>query len=117
MAPVAAVLLAILLGVSACGGSDSGSRPSSSAALTLVDPNPLTVRGSGFQPGERVRLELGSGRATTRARASEHGSFRSSFDVPMTRCDRVRVIAIGSKGSRVVFKRLPAPACLPVRER
>ena len=116
MAPVAAVVLAILLGVSACGGSDSGSGPASSAALTLAGTNPLTVRGSGFLPGESVRLELGSG-ATTRARATEQGSFRASFAAPVTRCDRVRVIAIGSKGSRVVLKRLPAPACLPMREK
>ena len=115
MVPVTAVLLGILLGVSACSGSGSG--PSSSAALTLARTNPLIVRGSGFQPGERVRLELGPSGATTRARASEHGSFRASFDAPVTRCDRVRVIAIGSKGSRVVLKRLPAPACLPVREK
>jgi hypothetical protein len=117
MAPVTAVLLGILVAVSACSGSTSGSGPSSTAALRLADTTPLTVRGSGFQPAERVRLELGSSGATTRARASVRGSFRASFDVPVTRCDRVRVVAIGSKGSRVVFKRLPGPACLPVREK
>jgi hypothetical protein len=116
MAPITAVLLGILLAVSACSGSGSGG-PSSSAALRLAGTTPLTVRGSGFQPGERVRLELGSSGATARARASGRGSFRASFDVPVTRCDRVRVIAIGSKGSRVVFKRLPAPACLPAHEK
>jgi hypothetical protein len=115
MAPVTALLLGIVFGISACSGAGSG--PSSSAALTLARTNPLTVRGSGFHPGERVRLELGSSGTTTSARASEHGAFRASFDVPVTRCDRVRVIAIGSKGSHVVFKRLPAPACLPVREK
>jgi hypothetical protein len=117
MAPVTAVLLGILFAVSACSGSGPGSGPSSSAALSLADTSPLTVRGSGFQPGERVRLDLGSSGATTLARASGRGSFRASFDVPVTRCDRIRVIAIGSKGSRVVLKRLPAPACLPVREK
>ncbi len=115
MAPVTAVLLGILLAVSACSGSGSG--PSSSAALRFAETTPLTVRGSGFQPGERVRLDLGSSGATTWARASGRGSFRASFDVPVTRCDRIRVMAIGSKGSRVVLKRLPAPACLPVREK
>jgi hypothetical protein len=33
--------------------------------------------------------------------------------VTATRCDVVRVVAVGSRGSRAVLKYLPSPACLP----
>jgi hypothetical protein len=51
----------------------------------------------------------------TAATASPQGSFVASFETPMTRCDRVRVIAIGSDGSHAVLKLLPAPACIAAR--
>jgi hypothetical protein len=81
------------------------------ASLSLVRKAPLTVRGERFRPGERVRLRAMLHRKTA-ATASPQGSFVASFQTPTTRCDRVRVIAIGSEGSHAVLKLLPPPACI-----
>jgi hypothetical protein len=84
------------------------------ATLRLVRKAPLTVRGEHFTAGERVRLRAMLHRPTA-ATAGPNGSFVATFQAPTTRCDRVRVIAIGSEGSHAVLKLLPAPACIAAR--
>ncbi len=84
------------------------------ATLSLVRKTPLTVRGEHFEAGERVRLRAMLHRATA-ATAGPSGSFVATFQTPTTRCDRVRVIAIGSEGSHAVLKLLPAPACIAAK--
>jgi hypothetical protein len=113
---VVAALLLVALGL-ALGFTvayDSGDNPTRSASLRLVAKTPLTVRGEHFRPGERVRLRAMLRRKTA-AIAGPQGSFLASFQAPTTRCDRVRVIAIGSEGSHAVLKLLPAPACIAAR--
>lgn len=115
------LLLLVLLGFAGLGGSSSGfssagSGPAPEAKLQLVDRKPLTVRGSGFQPGERVALKVVLRKPQRKpVQANARGAFRASFGVPVTRCDLVRVLAIRSGGRRVVLKLLPPPACKPVR--
>jgi hypothetical protein len=85
------------------------------AALRVVDWTPLTVRGTGFAPGEHVRLTLRTGRprAVSRtARAGSAGTFRAAFGlfVALEPCrGSIVVTATGSRGSRASVKR----ACLP----
>ncbi|HEV8687160.1 MAG TPA: hypothetical protein VGQ84_07780 [Gaiellaceae bacterium] len=83
--------------------------------LRLAKLQPLTVVGRSFPAGERVRVRvLAPVTAFRWTRADRNGSFTVRFgDIPATRCDVIRVIAVGSGGSRVVLKELPAPACSP----
>jgi hypothetical protein len=86
------------------------------AALRLQDRSPVTVAGSGFERGERVRVTLFRETSTKRVvRAGRPGTFVVTFTgATMSRCDRVRVLAVGGRGSRAVLKILPAPACMPL---
>jgi hypothetical protein len=93
---------------------DPGGKEARVASLRLVKKSPLTVRGEHFRGAERVRLRAMLHRPTT-ATANSQGSFVASFGKLTTRCDRVRVIAIGSEGSRAVLKLLPRPACIAAR--
>jgi hypothetical protein len=75
----------------------------------------LTIRGTGFRAREAVRIDLiavENGRR--RAVASPTGSFTARFDgVSLTRCDVVRAVAVGSRGSRAGLKYWPSPAWMP----
>ena len=71
-------------------------------ALTLVDRDPLTVRGVAFRPNERVKLLVTPGPVTRRARAGVRGGFRVSLGFTPGRCDDVVVQAIGEHGSRAM---------------
>lgn len=84
------------------------------ASVALVSKSPVTVRGTGFRVRERVQVRIEGSVARTRSiRATAGGAFVVRFDgVTVTRCDMVRIVAIGGAGSRAVQKYLPAPACL-----
>jgi hypothetical protein len=121
MRKAAAVLALIACGATAASSSAGGS---GKASLRLVDRDPLTVRGYGFKPRERVRvtasvpesrmLVSGPQPLSRVIRASATGSFRVVFsDIPFDRCTWVRVAAIGGQGSRAMLKVLPSPMCAP----
>lgn len=83
-------------------------------SLRLTAYQPLTVKGQRFAPRERVRVEVsGSMRATRRIVTTRLGTFTVRFEhVRPSRCDLIRVVAVGGSGSRATVKLLPAPACL-----
>jgi hypothetical protein len=101
-------LLAVLaLAGAACGQQTSmhGNSKTTSAKPTLaaVQQQPLTVQGTGFQPGEKVRLAAkGLKSSSTSATADADGTFEATFH-GLKECDSVTVSAIGSKGSRTEF--------------
>lgn len=79
-------------------------------ALRIVKLAPTTVRGSGFQAGERVRVTLSTARAqSVRAgRASPVGNFTVAFPlrIAIEPCHGTLVIvAQGSLGSRAIVRR------------
>jgi hypothetical protein len=114
-AAVAALLLlafGLVVGFTLVRSSDDAQ--ARAASLRLVRKAPLTVRGEHFRPGERVRLRAMLNRGTV-ATAGDRGSFVAQFGAPKSRCDLVRVIAVGSEGSHAVLKLLPAPACIVAR--
>jgi hypothetical protein len=82
-------------------------------ALRPLDLDPLTLRGTAFKPGERVKLLLSAPPVsrTKAVRAGELGRFRVVFAIAPGRCDAVVVQAIGSRGSRATFRR-DAPDCV-----
>jgi hypothetical protein len=79
-----------------------------SARLSLTALHPLTVRGSAFQPGERVQLVLlAQGRRFVISRtANSLGSFTGRFarDVFADRCAGYSVEGVGSLGSKAVYR-------------
>ena len=69
---VLTALAVALLATSTALGAADARRP----ALRITDLAPLTVRGSNFRPGERVKLFVNAGRPITRAvRAGARGGF------------------------------------------
>jgi hypothetical protein len=105
------LLAALALAASACGqaADPSASKTTTSTTtaamptLAPVQQQPLMVKGTGFQPGEKVRLAakgLKSSQAT--ATADSTGSFEATFH-GLRPCDSVTVAAVGSKGSRTEF--------------
>jgi hypothetical protein len=82
---------------------------SARARVTVLDTAPFTVRGSGFQPAERVALLV-----TVKSRwertvvASSTGSFVARFTGPTIRpCSAYFVRARGNRGSLAVIKLIP----------
>lgn len=110
-APIAFALVAV------CGAVAVPASSGVSATLRLQDRSPITVAGAGFNRGERVRVTLTMDtnmRKTTRT--DRRGAIRVIFSgATAARCDMIRVIAVGSGGSRATLKILPAPACMPQR--
>jgi hypothetical protein len=94
------------------GGQSTGS-PGGNPSLRVVDLQPLTIRGQGFAVRERVRVNLsGMTQASRRVIVNRFGVFNLRFvKVTATRCDLIRVVAIGGGGRRTWLKWLPAPAC------
>jgi hypothetical protein len=96
-------------------GLGAGSTSKRHAALRLVKPAPLQVVGSRFVARERVRIRASAGAVSVskRARASQDGTFTVTFSFGAGHCAGLRVVAVGSAGSRAILKRLPLPACMP----
>lgn len=82
------------------------------STLRIVSARPLVVAGSGFKPGERVRVVVrhGDRRWTKYVRVGSARAFSLPFGtLPVSRCGLVAQ-AFGSLGSRAATK--PAePAC------
>jgi hypothetical protein len=97
----AAAVIAIVVAQTS-GSSSTEPKPVRRAQISPTGQSPLTVRGTGFRPRERVRLAVKgrTGRVTTRAGANGTfvAVFKNVFD-----CGSVTVSATGSKGSRASF--------------
>jgi hypothetical protein len=103
-----ALLAAAALASTAVGVGASASTPT--ASLRLVDNDPLTLRGSAFQPGERVRVtvRMQPRRWERRVRAGPAGAFRVVFQQvqfgdPCT--TDFHATAVGREGSIARLKR------------
>src|SRR5919201_1980885 len=104
-----------LIAVAAVAAISAAGATTAAPTLSLAGRQPLVVRGTHFQPRERVRVTVYADETrTARVRASASGSFLVSFPgmVLVDRCTGLRVRAAGSQG-RVALLKLPLPACLP----
>ena len=103
---------AVLLAAIAAG--ERGDTGSTSAKPRLsVDLAPFAVGGTGFQPGETVRIMVRGGVASSRtAKANAAGRISMRFPgVRVEQCAKLLIVtAIGDKGSRAQVRRMPA-AC------
>jgi hypothetical protein len=106
-----AAVAALLLVATACGQtSDSDEAASrttvaSRPQLAPVGQTPLTVKGTGFQPNEKVQVGAkgavkGSSTATTAADSS--GTFVVRLP-GLNNCDSITVVANGSTGTHAEF--------------
>ena len=83
----------------------------SRAQISPVQSRPLEVKGTGFQPGEKVTLSAkGLQNAHATATADNSGEFDATFR-GLKNCDSVTVTAVGSKGSHAEFN-LSQIACM-----
>jgi hypothetical protein len=93
------------LALTACGQSAAPSASSTSPQRPELRPtsqSPLRVAGTGFRPGEKVRLVADAPHKQVKnARADSSGSFTAAF--PGLSCGSITVTATGSKGSRAEF--------------
>jgi hypothetical protein len=109
------LVLGVAAGLAAAAvvsASTAGSR-ASKPALRLTKAAPITLRGTSFRSGERVRVSATSRTtAVKRAAAGANGSFVVRFAIPYDRCEGLLVVARGALGSRAVYKR-PMLECPP----
>jgi hypothetical protein len=110
MGAVAAAASALLL-----AGLGAASTSTRHASLRLLKQSPYQVGGSGFAARERVRVVASAAQVsvTKRVRASRRGTFAAAFSFGAGHCSGLRVVAVGSAGSRATLKRPPLPACMP----
>jgi hypothetical protein len=97
-------------GSNAPGGSNAPTAKTGASALAgkarimPVGMNPLKIKGTGFVPGERVRVTETSGpRVTRMVTAGARGGFVVALPVSVAQRCGANVVAKGDKGSRAGF--------------
>ncbi len=98
-------LIAVVLAVAAAPATSAGVRPG--PTLRMVDPDPLTVLGTGFKPRERVVVTARGDMEPVRVLliASRVGRFRATLNTAFDPCTGPAVIrAAGVKGSIAALK-------------
>jgi hypothetical protein len=110
-AAVVAALLGVLLGAVAAAAPAAAAK----ASVRIVKLTPLTVRGTGFKPAERVTLTLSAGAAgTARGTATAAGVLTVSFPkTKVTACTAYTLRAVGAAGTKVTFRRTVTSSCKP----
>ena len=102
------VLASLALGV---GVSSSDAGIAGQTKVRVLDSSPLTLRGVGFERGERVRLTVSLGERTVvrTLRTGSAGGFTTSFvAMRYDRCSgSLGVKAVGARGSRVSWELVP----------
>jgi hypothetical protein len=89
--------------------------PAPPERLRLADTDPVTVRGTGFKPYERLRLTVAArDRFVRRASAGPGGTFTMRLPgVDLNTCTGFSITVTGSQGSRATFKRAPGVCAEP----
>ncbi|MGH8732939.1 MAG: hypothetical protein ACREVB_04580 [Burkholderiales bacterium] len=105
--PAIALLVAVVLGCGA-GTADGGSEAPARASLQVISQAPMTIQGRGFRSQESVRVTA-AGRQW-HPKASSRGSFVLTLR-GATPCKIVRIVAVGSGGSRAILRIIPTRAC------
>jgi hypothetical protein len=108
------VLIAALFAAAAFGQAVAATPR---ATLRLVDDtSPVTLRGSGFQPREHVRVVAvaGSTQSVYRTIATRRGRFVVKLAwVDPNACAGLSIRAVGSDGTRATLKRAPGQCAVP----
>jgi len=104
-----ALLVTVALGCGA-GTAVGGSETATKASLQVIRQTPLTIQGHGFRSQENVRVSA-AGRQW-RPKAGARGSFVLTLR-GANRCSIVRIVAVGSDGSRAILRIMPLRSCGP----
>lgn len=102
-----ALLATVALGYAA-GTAAGGSVAATKASLQVIRQTPMTIRGQGFRSQESVRVSA-AGRQWY-PKSSARGSFVLTLR-GANRCKIVRIVAVGSDGSRAILRIVPARQC------
>jgi hypothetical protein len=108
-------VLAALLGVLLCAVAATAPAAATKATVRIVKLSPLTIRGIGFKPAERVTVTLSAG-ATGSARGIATAAGTVTVTIPkakVTACTAYTLRAVGANGTKVTFKRTVAASCKP----
>jgi hypothetical protein len=100
-----------VLVATSCGHTEASHRAAATTAATTTAPSgpqlapsgqkPLAVKGTGFQPSEKVRV-VANGTHSASTVADSSGSFVARLP-GVNSCDSLTVVATGSKGSHAEF--------------
>ena len=83
-------------------------------SLRLFDTSPVTMRGTGFRPNERVVVVVARGAPRVRvARAGANGVFALKLAIDVNACAGFSVTATGNLGSHATLKRAPGKCPAP----
>jgi hypothetical protein len=104
-----ALLVTVALGCTA-GTAVGGSETATKASLQVIGHAPMTIQGHGFRARESVRVSA-AGRQW-RLKAGPRGSFVLTLRGANS-CRIVRIVAIGSRGSRAILRIMPLRSCGP----
>lgn len=100
-----------MLLLAACGAAPAST--ADSAALRVTSERPLSVRGTGFDAREPVRVTVRAGQRTWArdTRAGERGGFTVVFRARIDFCTApVRIVAVG-RSTGTVRARIPIRSC------
>jgi hypothetical protein len=101
------LLVSVALGCAA-GTAVGGSESTTKASLQVIGQAPMTIQGRGFRSQESVRVSA-AGRQW-RLRAGPRGSFVLTLR-GTDPCRIVRIVAVGSAGSRAILRIMPLRQC------
>ena len=90
------------------GTADGGPETPTKASLQVIRQAPVTIQGHGFRARESVRVSA-AGRQWS-SKAGARGSFVLTLS-GANPCRIVRIVAVGSRGSRATLRIIPAGAC------
>jgi hypothetical protein len=109
---IAVLLVAAVVASSGAAWASAGAAPT----LRLMDRTPVVVRGTGFDPQERVAVSLSSGSHSSKTvQATAGGGFVVRFKTVLGGCARYTIQAYGSHGSRALLRSRIALDCVSNR--
>lgn len=84
----------------------------------LTNESPVVVGGTGFVPGEHVTIRVSAGELLLRKTVDAKPTGRlyarwASASIP-DHCHMIRVTAVGSEGTRAVYREFPSPCAVPI---
>jgi hypothetical protein len=110
------VVLVIAAGICIAAAGQSGAAVQRATLRIVDDSTPPTLRGTGFQPHERVRVTIvaGTTRTVRPTVASASGRFLLRLTtIDINACAGFSTVAVGNRGTRATLKRAPGQCPKP----
>jgi hypothetical protein len=101
------VLTGAIFCVAVAGPAAARDSVATRPSLRLFDTSPVTMRGTGFRPNERVVVVASGAPRVHVARAGANGVFALKLAIDVNACAGFSVTATGNQGSHATLKRAP----------